>query len=92
MKHPNARRAPGKICTANGIRHEADPETYMIKLLVEILKNDKNGDLLSRVKNPAQKPKTTPRTIASCSSDMSEPRISGGLISAMYKGESMLSM
>ena len=38
---------------------------------------------LLRVRNPSQNPKTTPRTIASCSIDKSDPRSSGGLISAM---------
>jgi hypothetical protein len=45
---------------------------------------------LLRVKKPSQNPATTPKTIDSCSSAMSDPRSSGGLISAMYKGESML--
>jgi hypothetical protein len=39
---------------------------------------------------PAQKPKTTPRTIANCSRAMRDPRTSGGLISAIYSGESIL--
>ena len=47
-------------------------------------------DALLRVKKPAQKPRTAPRTIANCSRAMREPRTSGGLISAMYNGESML--
>ena len=40
-------------------------------------------DSLLRVRNPIQNPKTTPRTIASCSIARSDPRSSGGLISAM---------
>lgn len=47
-------------------------------------------DIHERVMNPVQKPKTTPRTIDNCSRAMREPRTSGGLISAMYKGASML--
>jgi len=43
-----------------------------------------------RVKNPVQKPITQPRTIENCSSASNDPLVSGGLISAMYKGESML--
>ena len=43
-----------------------------------------------RVKNPVQNPTTHPRTIEKCSSASNEPRTSGGLISAMYKGESIL--
>lgn len=38
---------------------------------------------LLRVRNPIQNPKTTPRTIESCSIAKSDPRSSGGLISAM---------
>jgi hypothetical protein len=41
--------------------------------------------------NPVQNPTTHPKTIESCSSASNEPRISGGLISAIYNGESMLS-
>lgn len=51
---------------------------------------EEEGYAHEREKNPAQNPRTTPRTMASCSRAMSEPRTSGGLISAMYKGESML--
>ena len=40
--------------------------------------------------NPVQNPRTHPRTIENCSSASNEPRISGGLISAIYNGESML--
>ena len=43
-----------------------------------------------RVKNPVQKPITQPRTIENDSSASNDPLVSGGLISAMYKGESML--
>ena len=43
-----------------------------------------------RVENPVQKPITQPRTIENCSSASNDPLVSGGLISAMYKGESML--
>lgn len=47
-------------------------------------------DLPFRVENPVQKPITQPRTIENCSSASNDPLVSGGLISAMYKGESML--
>lgn len=43
-----------------------------------------------RVKKPVQNPTTHPRTIENCSRASNEPRVSGELISAMYKGESML--
>ena len=49
------------------------------------------GPGMERVMKPVQKPNTTPRTMDSCSSARSEPLTSGGLISAMYSGESMLS-
>ena len=44
----------------------------------------------SRVKNPVQKPRTTPETMASCSKAIRDPLTSGGLISARYSGESIL--
>ena len=47
-------------------------------------------DLPFRVENPVQKPITQPRTMENCSSASNDPLVSGGLISAMYKGESML--
>jgi hypothetical protein len=37
----------------------------------------------SRVKNPAQKPRTHPNTIENCSMAINAPRNSGGLISAI---------
>ena len=43
-----------------------------------------------RVKNPVQKPSTAPRTMENCSRAISEPRTSGGLISAIYSGASIL--
>jgi hypothetical protein len=43
-----------------------------------------------RVKNPVQNPTTHPRTIENCSRASIEPRVSGELISAMYKGETIL--
>jgi hypothetical protein len=49
-------------------------------------------NVLDRVKNPAQNPKTTPRTMDSCSRAIREPRTSGGLISAMYRGLNMLQL
>lgn len=57
-------------------------------LAIETVIRYKN--VLERVMKPVQNPKTTPRTIENCSSAISEPRTSGGLISAMYSGESML--
>ena len=48
------------------------------------------SDLLFRVKKPVQNPSTHPRTMENCSSANSDPRTSGGLISAIYKGESVL--
>ena len=61
-------------------------------LLNDCHKEGEGGDRHSRerVINPVQNPNTTPETIANCSNAMSEPRSSGGLISAMYNGESML--
>ena len=47
-------------------------------------------DAQSRVKNPVQNPSTAPKTMANCSRAIKEPRTSGGLISAMYKGDNML--
>lgn len=79
---------PGTNWIASGIRHEAEPDTMVFK--VRDCLHIGGFCLQSRVKNPVQNPKTTPNTIASCSSDMSDPRTSGGLISAMYRGESML--
>jgi len=43
-----------------------------------------------RVKKPVQNPSTHPSTIENCSRASNDPRTSGGLISAMYKGDSML--
>ena len=53
-------------------------------------KDKGESDLLFRVRNPVQKPRTHPRTMENCSNANSDPRTSGGLISAMYKGESVL--
>ena len=39
---------------------------------------------------PVQKPTTQPTTIDSCSRAIKDPRTSGGLISAMYTGVSVL--
>lgn len=47
-------------------------------------------NILERVANPVQNPNTTPNTMDNCSSAISDPLTSGGLISAMYSGDSML--
>ena len=58
----------------------------------DALRNDDSSKhLLSLVQNPVQNPNTTPSTIANCSNDINDPRNSGGLISAMYNGDNMLS-
>jgi len=52
--------------------------------------SSKKISLQLRVRKPVQKPRTTPKTIENCSNAMSDPRTSGGLISAMYRGANIL--
>jgi hypothetical protein len=75
-------------CRPKGIRQDRLPGTTAAFVIREPRQGE--SDLLFRVRKPVQKPRTHPRTMENCSSARIDPRTSGGLISAMYKGESVL--
>ena len=88
-KHPRARMIPGIIWIPSGIRHDIELGTK--KQTIRCYYNQsKKLNILDRVMKPVQNPNTTPSTMESCSRAISEPRTSGGLISAIYRGESIL--
>lgn len=83
------RKRPGSIWKPSGVRHDADPETNKNVTPYYHLAADK---IYSRFlhRKPNQKPTPAPVTIDSCSRAINDPRTSGGLISAIYRGDNIL--